>query len=160
MPRKAFKDMSKVAQFISRRIDELRPRRSQTEIATAAGLPSVNFLSMIKDGKAKLPMDRVVTLANALECEPAALARLALEQFFAGPTLDVILSLSKGAEKSINANSVFATALALRVQVQLELHDVKFCSQFLRSATSRIGKVEASLQVVAKALDELVIESS
>lgn len=160
MPRKAFKDTSKVAQFVNRRIDELRPRRTQTEIATAAGFPSINMLSMVKDGKSKLPMDRVVALANALECEPALLAKLALEQFFTGPTLDVILSLSKGTEKPISANSVWATAVALRVQVQRELRDVKFCSQFLRSATSRVDKVEESLQGMAKALDDLVVESS
>jgi hypothetical protein len=35
---------------------------------------SINMLSMVKDGKSKLPMNRALALANAPECEPALLA--------------------------------------------------------------------------------------
>lgn len=73
-----FKD-SALARFVSKRILELRPK-SQTEIATEAGFPNANFLSMVKTGVSKLAIDRVPALARALECDPAYLMRLALEQ--------------------------------------------------------------------------------
>ena len=38
------------------------------------------MLSMIKDGKTKLPVERVFSLARALECDAGDLLRLALEQ--------------------------------------------------------------------------------
>jgi transcriptional regulator with XRE-family HTH domain len=41
--------------------------RTQREIARDAGIPSQNFLSMLKSGTAKLPLARVPALADALE---------------------------------------------------------------------------------------------
>lgn len=38
------------------------------------------MLAMIKNGAAKLPLDRVASLAKALECDPVKLFILALEQ--------------------------------------------------------------------------------
>jgi transcriptional regulator with XRE-family HTH domain len=73
-----FKD-SELSRFVSKRILELRPK-SQTEIAAEAGFPNANFVSMLKSGVSKLAIDRVPALAHALECDPAYLMRLALEQ--------------------------------------------------------------------------------
>jgi len=70
---------SELARFVSKRILELRPK-IQTEIAAEAGFPNANFLSMVKTGVSKLAIDRVPALARALECDPAYLMRLALEQ--------------------------------------------------------------------------------
>lgn len=69
----------RAGRFGSKRILELRPK-SQTEIAAEAGFPNANFLSMVKTGVSKLAIDRVPALAQALECDPAYLMRLALEQ--------------------------------------------------------------------------------
>jgi hypothetical protein len=87
---------SAAAQFIAGRIIHLQVRRSQQEIASAAGFKSVNMLSMIKDGKAKLPLERVIALAKALECDPRHLMRLALEQNLTQPVLDEIFATSGG----------------------------------------------------------------
>lgn len=38
------------------------------------------MITMIKNGSSKLAMDRVPSLARALECDPAYLLRLCLEQ--------------------------------------------------------------------------------
>jgi len=91
---------SSAAQFISRRIYELRARRSQLEIATAAGFKSANMLSMVKDGKAKLPLERVISLAKALECDARHLMRLALEQSLSQPVLDEIFAGANGPRSS------------------------------------------------------------
>jgi len=87
---------SAAAQFITGRIDHLQGRRSQQEIARAAGFKSPNMLSMVKDGKAKLPLERVIALAKALECDPRHLMRLALEQNLTQPVLDEIFASSGG----------------------------------------------------------------
>ncbi|NBZ87580.1 XRE family transcriptional regulator [Rhodobacteraceae bacterium CYK-10] len=79
MPKKPFAD-SKLARFVDQRILELRPKKSQAEIAEIAGFTNANFLSMVKSGVSKLAIDRVPALAKALECDPAYLLRLALEQ--------------------------------------------------------------------------------
>lgn len=71
--------------FVAQRVLELKPRKSQTEIAAEAGFVNPNMISMIKSGASKLPLDRVPSLAKALDCDAAYLMRLALEQAI-GPT--------------------------------------------------------------------------
>lgn len=66
--------------YIEKRILELRPRKTQLAIANEAGFVSRNMLAMIKSGTNKLPLDRVASLAKALECDPVMLFSLALEQ--------------------------------------------------------------------------------
>jgi hypothetical protein len=71
---------TELTRFLEKRILQLKPKKSQREIAAQAGFTSVNVLSMIKAGSLKLPLDRVPSLATALECDPRLLFRLALEQ--------------------------------------------------------------------------------
>jgi len=71
---------SHLASFIERRILELKPKKSQLQIANEAGFPNPNMVTMIKQGTSKLALDRVPSMARALDCDPAYLMRLALEQ--------------------------------------------------------------------------------
>lgn len=71
---------TRLARFLDRRILELKPRKSQREIALEAGFRSINYLAMLKRGDSKLALDRVPALASALEVDPRYLLRLALEQ--------------------------------------------------------------------------------
>lgn len=73
---------SKIAKFLSKRIDELSGRFSQKELAQKAGFKTVNIMSMMKNGDAKVPLDRVPALASALEVDPKLLFRMVLEQSF------------------------------------------------------------------------------
>jgi hypothetical protein len=57
---------TRLTEFISRRILELRPKKSQIEIATEAGFVHPNMMSLIKSGASKVPLDRVPALARAL----------------------------------------------------------------------------------------------
>jgi len=79
MPSKPFEN-SRLAQFVTTRVLELRGRKTQAEIAAQAGFTNPNVMSMLKSGANKLPLDRVPSLAKALECDPAYLLLLALEQ--------------------------------------------------------------------------------
>ncbi|MCV0394362.1 MAG: XRE family transcriptional regulator [Rhizobiaceae bacterium] len=71
---------TQLATFVKRRVLELRPRKSQIEIAAEVGWRSLNLLSMIGSGSSKLPVDRVPKLAAALEVDRVYLLRLALDQ--------------------------------------------------------------------------------
>jgi|TARA_R100000935_G_scaffold18953_1_gene36540 hypothetical protein len=70
---------SALAEFITRRVLELRPR-TQIDIATAAGFENPNMVSMLKSGATKLPLDRVLAMAAALDTDPRRLFMLALGQ--------------------------------------------------------------------------------
>jgi transcriptional regulator with XRE-family HTH domain len=84
MTKKPFED-TRLAQYVERRILELKPRKTQSEIAAQAGFINPNMITMIKQGSSKAALDRIPALARALECDPAYLMRLALEQAV-GPT--------------------------------------------------------------------------
>lgn len=71
---------SEVARLIANRVDALAHRKTQNEIAAESGFANANFLSILKSGKSKLPLDRVPSLAKALEVDPAYLMRIALDQ--------------------------------------------------------------------------------
>lgn len=71
---------TRLAAYLTKRILELRPRKSQQEIANEAGFINVNMMSMLKSGKSKIPLDRVSALAKALEVDPRLLFKMAIEQ--------------------------------------------------------------------------------
>lgn len=82
--KKPFADTRLVA-YLTKRILELRPTKTQAEIASQAGFINVNMLAMIKAGTNRLPIDRVPALAAALDADPVHLFLLALDQM-AGDT--------------------------------------------------------------------------
>ena len=71
---------TRLTKFLEKRILELRPKKTQQDIAAEAGFIHTNMLAMIKNGSSKLPLDRVPALAKALESDPRHLFKLALEQ--------------------------------------------------------------------------------
>ncbi|RYH04432.1 XRE family transcriptional regulator [Salipiger sp. IMCC34102] len=70
---------TELATFIATRVLQLKPK-SQIDIAREAGFVNPNVISMLKSGATKLPLDRVLTLADALECDPRRLFLLAVQQ--------------------------------------------------------------------------------
>lgn len=84
---------SRLAKFVTKRILELAPRKSQAEIAVEAGFLSLNMLSMVKSGASKLALDRVPALAAALETDPRHLFLLALEQNGLESTMATVMEI-------------------------------------------------------------------
>lgn len=68
------------AKLIADRIRDLSHRKTQAEIAGEAGFPNANMMTHLKNGRNKVPLDRVPSLAKALEVDAAMLMRLALDQ--------------------------------------------------------------------------------
>ena len=79
MVRRPYAD-TRLAHYLQKRVLELRPRKSQLEIASEAGFPNANMMALLKSGANKLPLDRVPALAKALDCDPRMLFKLAVEQ--------------------------------------------------------------------------------
>lgn len=89
MARKPYEN-SRLAKYLEKRVLELRPRKSQTQIAGEAGFINPNMITMLKNGASKLPLDRVSSLAAALECDPRMLFNLALQQLGGDTTVRAI----------------------------------------------------------------------
>lgn len=87
------REKSRIAQLISDRIEELKGYKLQREIASQAGYNNPNMIALIKKGDAKVALDRIPRLAEALEVEPSMLMRLAFEQFYEKETADEFFRL-------------------------------------------------------------------
>lgn len=72
---------TRVAKLLEERLQTLKARKSQREVAVAIGYEKPNVLSMIRRGDAKLPLEKIPALAEALEIDPAHLFRVALEDY-------------------------------------------------------------------------------
>lgn len=92
MPKKPYAD-SRLAKYLEQRVLELKPRKTQSEIAAEAGFVNPNVLTMLKQGANKVPLDRVPSLAKAVDCDPAWLLRLALEQSEGGTAATAIFEI-------------------------------------------------------------------
>lgn len=88
---------TRLTTFLTSRVLELRPKKTQAEIATQAGFTNANMMSMLKAGSIRLPLDRVQPLAIALAVYPAYLMLLALEQMVGGTDAKAIVEILSGA---------------------------------------------------------------
>ena len=79
--------------FIAKRIAELSHRKTQSQIAAEAGFVNPNMMVFLKNGRNKLPLDRIPSLVKALEVDPAFLMRLALEQAVGATSAQAILEI-------------------------------------------------------------------
>lgn len=71
---------SPTAKLIADPVRDLSHRKTQAEIASEAGFPNANMMTFLKNGRNKVPIDRVPSLAKALEVDPAYRMRLAPDQ--------------------------------------------------------------------------------
>lgn len=81
---------SRVSALLEQRIHELKGKKSQRDIARIAGFKNPNMITILKQGDAKLALERVPALAEAIEVDPALLLRYALEQHFSAETVKVM----------------------------------------------------------------------
>lgn len=82
-----------VAQFIAAKIKE--SGKSQIEIAQACGWPKPNFVTMLKKGDSKLPLDKIGPMAKVLEVQPVYLYWLVMQEYYP-ETLDAIEHAIRG----------------------------------------------------------------
>lgn len=68
-----------VAEYLADQIDQ--SPKSQSEISQEAGFDNPNIITMFKQGKTKIPLNRVGPLATALGINPRHLLRRVLEEY-------------------------------------------------------------------------------
>lgn len=68
-----------VGKLIDKRIDQLAHRFALSDIARRAGLSST-MLSMVRHANARLPLEKAVQLAEALELDPGRLFPIAMSE--------------------------------------------------------------------------------
>jgi hypothetical protein len=68
-----------VAKFLTQRIALCG--KSQKTIAKECGYPNSNIVTMFKQGTTKLPLDKVQTMARALDADPRYLLRLVMMEY-------------------------------------------------------------------------------
>jgi transcriptional regulator with XRE-family HTH domain len=68
-----------VAQYLTEQIE--RSGKTQLEIAHECGFTNANVITMIKQGKSKLPLTRVDALAKALDVDVVYLLSLTMREY-------------------------------------------------------------------------------
>lgn len=68
-----------VAEYITQQVNLCG--KQQLDIAREAGFNKPNIITMIKQGKTKLPMAKVGPMAKALEVDPTYLFQLAMQEY-------------------------------------------------------------------------------
>lgn len=127
---------TRVAPFISDRIDYLGIR--QKDIARKAGFEKPNMITMIKQGRTKLPLDKVGLVAEALEVEPLILLKMCMQEYYPetwrviGPKLEVAITDEE--RRLIYALRTFAGAKYLAaVSEESKEHFDRFLSSLQQS---------------------------
>lgn len=67
--------------YLTKQIDALSGIKSQREIAADLGYDRPNIMSMFKSGEAKVPLNKLPTLARSLGVDLGLLLRLGMEQY-------------------------------------------------------------------------------
>lgn len=78
--------------------------KSQMEIAEEVGFPRANVITMIKQGKTKLPIERVPKMASAIGVDPSHLLRVTLSEY--NPTLLSTIESIQGRTVSDNESEI------------------------------------------------------
>ena len=73
---------SKLAAFLDKRLDELKGTATLAQIANKMGYPRGHIISMFRADQAKVPLDKIPALAEALQVDVGHLMRLGLEQYW------------------------------------------------------------------------------
>jgi hypothetical protein len=77
---------SKLAQFLDKRLNEFKGTTTLAEIARKMGYPRDHVIAMFRSDQAKVPLDKLPALAQALEVDVGHLMRLSLEQYWPDKT--------------------------------------------------------------------------
>ena len=73
---------SAVARFLTDAIN--RSSKTQLEIAQEVGFSKPNMITMVKQGRTKMPITKVKLMADALDIDPKYLLRLCFEEYQPG----------------------------------------------------------------------------
>lgn len=97
-----------VANCITKRISDLAAQgKTARQIADEVGYKNPNMISMLKTGRAKVPLERIPALARALDMDPGLLLRLAVSEYW--PDLHRTIVEIFGAITTANERNIIQT---------------------------------------------------
>jgi transcriptional regulator with XRE-family HTH domain len=76
---KQFSSHLTVAEFLADRIAAID--KTQRQIADECGFDNPNIITMFKNGQTKLPINRIASLAKAIDADPVHLLRLVMLEY-------------------------------------------------------------------------------
>jgi transcriptional regulator with XRE-family HTH domain len=94
-----------VAEFLTQQIR--LSGKSQAEIATELGYQHQNIITMFKQGRTRIPLDKVGPLAKALEIDPALLLQKVMGEYMP-ETLAALQSVLEGLQLTQNERELIA----------------------------------------------------
>lgn len=83
--------LSRLAKLLEQHTDW--SRLSRKEIAEAVGFKNPNMITMIKQGDAKLPIDKAPAMARVLGLDPWMFFEMALEQYYSPAAMKEIMAV-------------------------------------------------------------------
>lgn len=90
-----------VAEYVTNQINACG--KSQIQIAEEVGFEKPNVITMIKQGKTKVPVSKIGSMANALEVDPIFFLKLCMQEYMPD-FLDTIVSITE--QPIITANEL------------------------------------------------------
>lgn len=94
-----------VAEFINHQIRV--SGKSQAEIASELGYPNQNIITMFKQGRTRIPPDKVGQLAKALEIDPALFLKKVMGEYMP-ETLAALQNILDGLQLTQNERELIA----------------------------------------------------
>lgn len=94
-----------VAGFITHQIRA--SGKSQAEIASELGYPNQNIITMFKQGRTRIPLDKVGPLAKALEIDPALFLKKVMGEYMP-ETLAALQGVLDGLQLTQNERELIA----------------------------------------------------
>lgn len=95
------KKAATVAEYVSQQI--ALSGKGQTQIAEEVGFPKPNVITMIKQGKTKVPLERIGSMAKALNVDPVFFFKLCINEYL--PDLMPAISAITG-QPMLSANEM------------------------------------------------------
>lgn len=95
---------SNVATYIASRIEA--SGQLQKDIAEKVGFERPNMITMVKQGRSRLPIDKIGSMARALGIDPIALFSMCMEEYYPNtwkaiaPCLESAMTASKRPRRS------------------------------------------------------------
>ncbi len=126
---------SAVAREITRMVNS--SEKTQHEIAHELGLERSNIITMFKQGRTKLPLNKVVPLSRACGIEPSKLMLLCLEEYQPG----IIEALGEALRATVTEDEA---ALLRSIRHAKRSSEIRTRKSARNRAISRTGRCSAS----------------
>lgn len=125
-----------VADYVSNQLDVCG--KMQAEVAKDCGFNKPNIITMIKQGKTKLPLDKVGLMARSMNVDSFTLLKLAMEEYNPGAWAVVEQAIQEQGHSLVMSEHEQAVVAAMRSHKRgLSKEDVKKIVAFVNDVKNK-----------------------